>query len=296
MHKPSSIFDMMVEEDETMELLTSPIGNIDIFMDDENLGKNDSMSVGREDHVPPCQEFPRSASPSLQNLSEWDVPIGRAQQVRDFIGNVRYRQIIEKYRDIYRKASQRTDKSLISTTIYNTVKSHGGRFLDRRSEDTEWQEISEEKAVQKISQALRMGSRRPSKQSKNHSEENSNESFSLVGNTCGSSIGDGAVASDLQNIRICVPSRLTLFCDDQQRCEPRKLREQNEEPHQLRSPRVLDNDRYECTQHAIAACEALALEPLPLSTPSLRRQRNQCDFSNLDAVPMDAFEPLPFDG
>ena len=133
---------------------------------------------------------------------EWDVPLGRSQEVREFIGNQRYRALVEQYREAYIKATRRVEKTCISNTIFATIHGHGGRFLDKkivsstaaaaqqRSNDNtiktesdhggapsttttcstaaatttgsgpreQWYEISQEKALAKISQALRIPS------------------------------------------------------------------------------------------------------------------------------------------
>jgi len=101
---------------------------------------------------------------------ENDVPLGRSQEVREFGGNYRYRGMVERNRPDYLKAVRRAEKTRITTSIYNDILSRGGRFLDKKltkkkggagdngavSEEI-WYEITQEKALAKISQALRMG-------------------------------------------------------------------------------------------------------------------------------------------
>ena len=102
-----------------------------------------------------------ASSPNTWN--EWDVPLGRAQEVREHIGNVRFRNLVERHRPAYLKATRRSEKTYLSTKIHNVIQSNGGRFLDKkttkRGEPDIWFEITLEKALAKISQALRTGTR-----------------------------------------------------------------------------------------------------------------------------------------
>ena len=102
-----------------------------------------------------------------QELREWDVLLGRAQHIRSYIGNVKFRQLIEQYRPEYNQHERKAEKSFIATQIYHMIRAHGGRFLDKRQPQNshdplhngEWCEISIEKALSKISQSLRKGTR-----------------------------------------------------------------------------------------------------------------------------------------
>mmetsp|Transcript_8541 Transcript_8541/g.18462 ORF Transcript_8541/g.18462 Transcript_8541/m.18462 type:complete len:339 (-) Transcript_8541:70-1086(-) len=97
---------------------------------------------------------------------EWDVPLGRCQEVREHVGNVRFRSLVDEHRDAYLKAGRRSEKSFISSKVYSIIKENGGRFLDKSSgKSGEWMEINEDKALAKISQALRTGTRPVRKQS-----------------------------------------------------------------------------------------------------------------------------------
>ena len=113
-----------------------------------------------------------SSSPSSPHLPfgcrEHDVVCGRAQEIRTFIGNERFRQIIERHRSDYHAAQRKSEKSRVSTKIYHMISSNGGRFWDKKqarndatntNHDKVWYELSQEKAIAKISQALRNGTR-----------------------------------------------------------------------------------------------------------------------------------------
>jgi len=101
---------------------------------------------------------------------EWDVPLGRNQQVREHIGNVRFRKLIDKHRPAYQQAGRKSDKTRIAFEIFSIIHSKQGRFLDKKKKSTdangkqEWFEIEQDKALSKISQALRKGTRPTRKQ------------------------------------------------------------------------------------------------------------------------------------
>mmetsp|Transcript_19988 Transcript_19988/g.47719 ORF Transcript_19988/g.47719 Transcript_19988/m.47719 type:complete len:354 (+) Transcript_19988:1069-2130(+) len=119
---------------------------------------------------PSTPSSPLSAEMSL--WGEWDVPLGRAQEVREFVGNVRFRSLVEQYRPAYHQTTRKPDKTAISMTIFKHITAHGGRFLDKRKAGKrnlgngnggttvfEWYQIPQDKALAKISQALRLGTR-----------------------------------------------------------------------------------------------------------------------------------------
>jgi len=115
---------------------------------------------------------PPDVHQEMSQWGEWDVPLGRAQEVREFIGNVRFRDLVEHYRPAYHATTRKPEKTTISTTIFQTIAQNGGRFLDKKktarktvtAQGTcttvyEWFEIPQDKALAKISQALRLGTR-----------------------------------------------------------------------------------------------------------------------------------------
>ena len=89
----------------------------------------------------------------------WDCPLGRCNQIRSHIGNIRYRCLIEMHRPQYLKAPRKSDKSRIAMQVFDIIQNHNGRFLDQSPETGEWVEIAAEKALAKVSQALRKGTK-----------------------------------------------------------------------------------------------------------------------------------------
>ena len=132
----------------------------------------------------------------LRPLSDADVLCGRGGLVNGFVGNITFRDMVAEHRDEYRDAKKKA-KALIAQGIVDKIKSRGGLFLHRvdidddggkgtgshknggRSSSTgdggddspskskggtgmdaqgsKWADISEAKAREKTSQALREG-------------------------------------------------------------------------------------------------------------------------------------------
>jgi len=102
---------------------------------------------------------------------KWDVPMGRRQEVRLHEGNTRFREWVDERRPAYQATDRKGDKTRLAKEIYKLVISHGGRFLDeerRKRTDPKtgnvvieyvWVPIESAKAQNKISQALRTGTR-----------------------------------------------------------------------------------------------------------------------------------------
>lgn len=144
---------------EHLSLLSEPIGPIDesdlISLDPRGL---DDPFARRAMH----QQELKQAEQTPIVWNDWDVPIGRGRAVREFIGNERYRELVEQYRPVYLAVKKRKEKRDISDTIYRTIRSNGGRFLAPCGPRNEsWYEISKDKALAKIGQALRIGVRSP---------------------------------------------------------------------------------------------------------------------------------------
>jgi hypothetical protein len=152
----------------------------DLSLDSNNLSSGEESSSSYSDSD--CFDFDiqliQSQTVTKQNdntcassssWGEWDVPLGRQQKVREFIGNIRFRQLVEEHRPAYKKASRKSEKTRIALQVFSIIYGHGGRFLDnkqskqnksdRNQEEETWYEIHQDKALSKISQALRKGTR-----------------------------------------------------------------------------------------------------------------------------------------
>lgn len=151
-----------------LSLLSEPIGPIDetdlIALDRQqmvNPNNNDRRGASSPHSMDGSEHIEASDVPA-SNWNDWDVPIGRGRAVREFIGNERYRELVEQHRSTYLRAKKRKDKRDVSLTIYNVIRSNGGRFLAPCGTKNEsWYQISKDKALAKIGQALRIGVRPP---------------------------------------------------------------------------------------------------------------------------------------
>ena len=81
---------------------------------------------------------------------------GRGGATNNHIGNKRFRTIVAGYQREYLVARKK-DKALIAGKIVSIVKENGGRFLKRSTESNVWVEVTDKKATEKTSQALREG-------------------------------------------------------------------------------------------------------------------------------------------
>ena len=62
-----------------------------------------------------------------------DVLMGRGAPSTDFPGNMRFRDLVKERREEYINAKRRKEKQIIAGEIIATIKSRGGRFLERKS-------------------------------------------------------------------------------------------------------------------------------------------------------------------
>jgi len=106
-----------------------------------------------------CNQHYSSLKAALaEYISDDDVLCGRGPSVNNHIGNKRFRFLIKFYRPQYRKIKSRKMKMDLSRKIVNEIKNvHGGRFLKKIliNGSFSWIEISDHKAYEKTSQALR---------------------------------------------------------------------------------------------------------------------------------------------
>ena len=87
---------------------------------------------------------------------ETDVLLGRGSGIANYPGNVMFRHIIWKCRDMYARA-YRTEKRVVAELVVKTVGclEPPGRFLRRVGEDRDYVVVPERNAVEKACQALR---------------------------------------------------------------------------------------------------------------------------------------------
>lgn len=134
-------------------------------------GMNDSSKrVGnapknREEAAPPAAAAPqpdqtRDASSTNRDSEEAvgpdDVLLGRGGATNSHSGNRKFRNIVAEHQQEYLKARKR-EKVGIARRIVAIVHNNGGRFLKRTDNAQNWIEVTEKRAQEKTSQALREG-------------------------------------------------------------------------------------------------------------------------------------------
>lgn len=84
-----------------------------------------------------------------------DVLCGRGGNINTHPGNEDFRKLIDENKRVYLTARFKKDKRLITDSIIEQVQKRGGRFLLRDVKSGLWFEVTEDKARDKTSQALR---------------------------------------------------------------------------------------------------------------------------------------------
>jgi hypothetical protein len=91
------------------------------------------------------------------DVRELDVLLGRGAAINYHFGNRRFRQLVSEYRPAYYSAAK-NEKAAIAREIVDVIRnaSSPGRFLLKDPvKQGVWVEVSEERAREKVSQALR---------------------------------------------------------------------------------------------------------------------------------------------
>ena len=139
-----------------------------------NKNNGDVMNAGEDDDVDMTtipQRTP-TASPTaastvkgpITSLNSYDVLLGRGSGTSLYIGNQKFRMIVDDHKEEYLETSGNKPKAKIAKEILDHIHSLGGRFLklDENAEpvefiieDGEWYETDEKAALEKIKQSLR---------------------------------------------------------------------------------------------------------------------------------------------
>ena len=90
-------------------------------------------------------------------IGDWDVLCGRGGESNNFVGNKKYRKVVNEKKDAYRiiPLKQRKVKTAFVRSIVQHVNNCGGRFVDLDEKSGRCYVVTMEKARKKTSQALR---------------------------------------------------------------------------------------------------------------------------------------------
>eukprot|EP00814_Leptocylindrus_danicus_P019490 CAMPEP_0116033200 /NCGR_PEP_ID=MMETSP0321-20121206/18803_1 /TAXON_ID=163516 /ORGANISM="Leptocylindrus danicus var. danicus, Strain B650" /LENGTH=576 /DNA_ID=CAMNT_0003509141 /DNA_START=434 /DNA_END=2164 /DNA_ORIENTATION=- len=99
----------------------------------------------------------RTTNIEQTELGDLDVLCGRGGGTNSWIGNRRYRAVVQSYQPTYLKA-KRKEKPMLAREIVCVIRSQGGRFLKKSSGNSvHYEDIGDHKAEAKTAQALREG-------------------------------------------------------------------------------------------------------------------------------------------
>lgn len=92
----------------------------------------------------------------IEHFTDADVLCGRGGQAQKHVGNKTYRALVNLNKQLY-VSCRTTEKIKISRSIVAAIREQKGRFLERDSRTGLFYDITDKKAVEKTSQALREG-------------------------------------------------------------------------------------------------------------------------------------------
>jgi hypothetical protein len=136
-------------------------------MDESNMSAESSQNTPTNSDMDDKQSFVTPDSEACKDGSfrsglikeplENDVLCGRGGSINSHGGNERFRLLVEKRKRVYLTARFKREKRLIASSIVDEIRELNppGRFLTRDSKSGHWQDIGDEKARDKTSQALR---------------------------------------------------------------------------------------------------------------------------------------------
>ena len=110
------------------------------------------IETRQEANPSPVNGKPATFANEASEIGPNDVLLGRGGQTNQH--NIRYREIVASYQAVYLRSRKR-DKITIANRIVAIVHERGGRFLKRDGDN--WVVVSDKKAQEKTSQALREG-------------------------------------------------------------------------------------------------------------------------------------------
>jgi hypothetical protein len=104
---------------------------------------------------PPAKLYKSPAKPDvICDPLPNDILFGRGIPIQQRPGNVRFREMIDTYKDKYEQ-SEKGAKVAVSAYIVHLVKEEGGRFLKKLEDGRSWVEVDEATARVKVNNAFR---------------------------------------------------------------------------------------------------------------------------------------------
>ena len=105
--------------------------------------------------TPELQHTHQGVDGGVEKPNKHDVLHGRGGNINTHSGNIYFRSLIEDNKRNYLTTTIKRQKREITDSIIQMISNRGGRFLSRDEKSGLWTQVSEEKARDKTSQALR---------------------------------------------------------------------------------------------------------------------------------------------
>jgi hypothetical protein len=144
------------------EIFNSSHYSTDKTMDERSMSPESSQNTPTSSEMDDKHSFVTPDSEGfisglIKEPLENDVLCGRGGSINSHGGNERFRLLVEKRKRVYLTARFKREKRLIASSIVTEIRDLNppGRFLTRDSKSGHWQDIGDEKARDKTSQALR---------------------------------------------------------------------------------------------------------------------------------------------
>lgn len=119
----------------------------------------DRADIERQ-RIAPARLANNNVAPTLAKIgvTENDVLFGKGGDIADHIGNLKYRNLVDRFIPAY-EPSNRREKTVIADNIIQLVKDSGGRFLKLVANDegkiVQWEEASQSLARKKTTHTFR---------------------------------------------------------------------------------------------------------------------------------------------
>lgn len=141
-----------------MDMMTTTSASVETSLST----RREAVCVTPRAQSPESIETPASADATTNDQqdndlvpNEMDIVCGRDKRAQHHAGNKRFRKVIQSYRDRYRAATRRTEKTAVTVEIIQLMRRQGARFLKFDESHGIWMNVSEADIHEKVAHALR---------------------------------------------------------------------------------------------------------------------------------------------
>jgi hypothetical protein len=90
----------------------------------------------------------------VKKLNKYDIVFGRGRGFQNHPGNLRMREIIDKYKTEYHSLKRQEKREMVAA-VYKEIIGDGARFLKKLEDEDTWVKVDIQVALQKVSHTLR---------------------------------------------------------------------------------------------------------------------------------------------